>query len=193
MKQSANTKLSGWMWVIAALLLSLVIWVRYLDPDVITHARNNVYDVYQVLKPREYQPVPVRVVDIDEESLAEFGQWPWPRGLVAKLVDRLTELGAAVIAFDILFSEPDRLSPNELIQSLNINNDTLTAMIKTLPNGDELLAASMNRSPIVLGIGSTEKSSQFKPKAIAGFAHAGANPEHLVKQYPAAIGKPPSS
>src|SRR5471032_351895 len=52
--------------------------------------------------------VPVIIVDIDDASFSELAlQWPWPRGLHAKLVDALHEAGASVIAFDILFSEPD--------------------------------------------------------------------------------------
>src|SRR5580704_1007241 len=53
--------------------------------------------------------VPVVIVAIDEASFSEINeQWPWPRGLHAKLVDALREAGAAVIAFDIMFAEPDR-------------------------------------------------------------------------------------
>jgi adenylate cyclase len=51
----------------------------------------------------------VAIVVVDEASLAAHGQWPWPRDVLARLVTRLTDAGAAAIAFDILFSEPDRL------------------------------------------------------------------------------------
>ena len=50
------------------------------------------------------------VVDIDEESLARYGQWPWPRYRVAQLLERVRDLGAAAVALDIVFAEPDRTS-----------------------------------------------------------------------------------
>ena len=55
--------------------------------------------------------LPVRVVDIDEDSLKAVGQWPWPRTVLADLVDKLAAGGAAAIGFDIVFPEPDRMSP----------------------------------------------------------------------------------
>lgn len=50
----------------------------------------------------------IAVVAVDDPSIAAIGQWPWPRDVVARLVDRLRELGAAVVALDVLFPEPDR-------------------------------------------------------------------------------------
>src|SRR5690606_4282660 len=94
--------------VIAGLTL-----LRAADPYALQVARETSFDVFQQLRPREAPPdLPVRIVDIDEASLAELGQWPWPRFTMATLASRLTELGAAAIAFDLLFSEPDRLSPS---------------------------------------------------------------------------------
>ncbi len=57
----------------------------------------------------------VLIVDIDERSLAEmageFGRWPWPRDTLATLLAHAERQGAAAIVFDILFADPDRLSP----------------------------------------------------------------------------------
>jgi adenylate cyclase len=65
-----------------------------------------------------YDPrLPVRIVAIDDESLERLGQWPWPRTLVAGLVDRLAAAGAAVVAFDVVFAEPDRSSPERVLPS----------------------------------------------------------------------------
>jgi adenylate cyclase len=47
------------------------------------------------------------IVAIDEKSLSEIGRWPWPRTVMARLVDRLKAHGARVIGFDVIFSEPD--------------------------------------------------------------------------------------
>ena len=53
--------------------------VRWMDPDGLKIARFLVFDQYQQILPREYEPAPVRVIAIDEESLQRYGQWPWPR------------------------------------------------------------------------------------------------------------------
>lgn len=71
-----------------------------------------VIDNFQKAKPRDYDPsLPVRIVSIDTESLERFGQWPWPRPYFGEIVRQLSALGAAAIAFDVLFAEPDRTSP----------------------------------------------------------------------------------
>ena len=87
-------RLRGRRWleiVIPCLLLVAAVLVCNRQPAVLTHMQNLVWDNYQRSKPRIYQPLPVRIVDIDEDSLARLGQWPWPRTEVARLVDRLTE------------------------------------------------------------------------------------------------------
>lgn len=95
--------------------LSLVLFVRWLDPGVVSVARFLVFDQYQRWQPRVYEPAPVRVISIDEDSLAKLGQWPWPRHYIAQLIDNLTVMGAATIAFDIIFAEPDRTSPDTVL------------------------------------------------------------------------------
>ncbi|MEO0391897.1 MAG: adenylate/guanylate cyclase domain-containing protein [Pseudomonadota bacterium] len=80
-------------------------------------ARQN-FDFYLRQVPREPdENWPVKIVDIDESSLAAIGQWPWPRVILADLVDRLTAMGARVIVFDMVFAEPDRTSPDSIIQT----------------------------------------------------------------------------
>jgi adenylate cyclase len=93
-----------------ALLVALLV-LRIADPAPIEELRLRTFDIFQILEPREATQRPVVIVDIDEDSLRKLGQWPWPRTRVAELVTRLTEAGALVIGFDVVFSEPDRLSP----------------------------------------------------------------------------------
>ena len=68
--------------VIGAVLLLL-------DPPMLQTLRQSVFDQYQRIQPRVYQPAPVRIIDIDEESLAKIGQRPWPRSRIADMVERL--------------------------------------------------------------------------------------------------------
>jgi adenylate cyclase len=98
-------------------------------------------------------PVPV-IIDLDEASLREYGQWPWPRYLVADLLDALKEYGVAAIGLDIMFSEADRSSPERLRTSLRRDRGAVLNL-DGLPPGlrdfDGLLAGSLRRSPAVLG------------------------------------------
>lgn len=65
------------------------------------------YDLLTVLTAPEKSALPITIIGIDEASFAHLGQrWPWSRRLHAKLIDRLSASGAAVIAFDVIFSEP---------------------------------------------------------------------------------------
>ena len=50
----------------------------------------------------------VAIVAVDDRSLSELGQWPWPRDLIARLVDRIRQSGATAVVLDMLLAEPDR-------------------------------------------------------------------------------------
>src|SRR3954471_22472015 len=86
-------------------LLIGIAMLRVADPPPIEELRVRTFDTFQLLDPRVKTARPVRIVDIDEKSLAKYGQWPWPRTRVADLIASLTRAGAIVIAFDVLFSE----------------------------------------------------------------------------------------
>src|SRR5215475_14852896 len=84
--------------LVALLVLLNALLLRAIDPDALIRLRELAFDSYQRLKPRVVpDDLPVRIVDIDEAALAEYGQWPWPRELLVRLVDQLREQGAAVI------------------------------------------------------------------------------------------------
>src|SRR3546814_8999095 len=94
----------------------------------------------QLANPRQPVAEPVVSVDIDEERLAAVGQWPWPRIEVARMVDRLRLAGAAAIAFDVVFPEPDRTSPGVYADSLSNVEAGVVEALRALPNNDEVLA-----------------------------------------------------
>ena len=104
---------------ICVLLLLALVPLRILDPAPLEEIRLRTFDFYQSLQPRETESRPVVIVDIDEASLKDIGQWPWPRTIVADLVTQLTPLGAVAIGFDIIFAEPDRQSSLHLGPKFN--------------------------------------------------------------------------
>jgi adenylate cyclase len=161
--------------IVAGLVaLAAALALRWADPGVLQLARHLVFDRYQIWQPREYHPAPVRVISIDEESLKRLGQWPWPRHYIARMLDNLTGLGAAAIAFDVIFSEPDRTSPSRILADWSVapaHRQSLEAMMTDLPDHDALLATSISHSPTVLGmILQPGQSDPFPFTRRAGFA-----------------------
>ena len=130
--------------------------VLWEDMPIIGAMRLAWLDGYQELSPRERRSAPAVIVAIDEESLRRFGQWPWPRNLVARLFDRIAEARPAAIGVDILFSEPDRLSPEWIAPSVADADPRLAERLARLPRHDATLAASIRAAPIVLGIAGLE-------------------------------------
>ena len=61
---------------IALTFVFAMLAIRVVDPSIVKELRNSAFDRYQQIKPREYTPQPVRIIDIDEESLRRYGQWP---------------------------------------------------------------------------------------------------------------------
>jgi adenylate cyclase len=153
--------------IVAALTI-----LRASDPRPLKLIREATFDEYQRIAPRSFENLPVRVIDIDEASLRQFGQWPWPRDRIAELVNRLSGMGAAAIAFDILFAEPDRLSPRTVIRDVPGIDPSLLAQ---LPDNDEIFAQSIAGNPVVLGFGLSNEGN-YRPQVKAGFAFTGEIP-----------------
>jgi adenylate cyclase len=149
--------------------------LRVFDPPPIEELRVRTFDTFQVIAPRIKAARPVTVVDIDEKSLSELGQFPWPRTRIADLVTTLAQLGAVVIAFDIVFPEPDRLNPDAAANTIpNLDEETRTKL-RSLPSNDQILADAISKSRVVLGesglpfvVAEFDKSLPLPPLAMKG-------------------------
>jgi adenylate cyclase len=168
-----------------------------------TDLQNLVFDNYQRLSPRIYDPAsPVRIIDIDDESLKRYGrQWPWPRTELATIVDFLKEHGALAIGFDFLFAEPDQMGIGELIRG-EPRERALALIARELDkNGtyDEAFAKSLAGAPVILGAalvngtgearsGQAQGEDQAPLPVKAGFSHAGDDPLLFLHGFQASIG-----
>ena len=133
--------------VMAALLA-----VQFQDPLLRTRIRDLSFDQMQKLHPGQYaDDIPVRVIAIDDPSLAAVGQWPWPRTVMAQIVDQLTALGASVVVMDVFLAEPDRTSP-EQVKQFWPDNAQLDALLERFPSHDQMLAESFARGRVVAGV-----------------------------------------
>jgi adenylate cyclase len=173
--------------VCIVLLLALVP-LRILDPRPLQEVRLRTFDMFQVLRPREQTIRPVVIVDIDEASLKEIGQWPWPRTVVADLVSRISQLGAVAIGFDIVFAEPDRMSPSVAAESFRGLDDETRAKLGSLPSNDEVLGDAIKQSGRVIvgqaGAATPEPRTQEEMALQTGFAVIGPNPAPYLVTFP---------
>jgi adenylate cyclase len=168
------------VYLIALAISALAVFpAAFTQPRLLDDLRNLVFDSFQRASPRPYDPeTPVRVVGIDEESLAAFGQWPWPRTRMAELTDRLAALGASAIVFDYMFAEPDRTSVETILATIpndNLRRDVSRALAKT-PTNDQTFARSIASAPVVLGMTLSPSGRAAEAPKKAGFVTAGDDP-----------------
>ena len=167
-------------------VIAFLLVLRAADPYPVTAMRLAYFDYLQRLAPREFrEDLPVRVLDIDEESLAQYGQWPWPRTEIARITDRLFELGAAAVAFDVLFAEPDRYSPSRLTSNPAFANVLAAVPDSLLVDNDTVFANSISGRPVVLGVAVRTDSAGIQPKPKAGVVQIGERPADALVQVPA--------
>lgn len=133
------------------LLLGAILALRIADPGPVQKLRNTAFDIFQQLHPRAPQQVPVTIIDIDDPSLEAYGQWPWPRSRVAELVIRAFEAGAVALAFDIIFAEPDRLSPHAIAQDNPDLPEEVRQRLSALPDNDAELARAIAMTRVIVG------------------------------------------
>src|ERR1700704_4855214 len=153
--------------------------VRVADLAPIEELRVRTFDTFQLIEPRVKTARPVAIVDIDEASLARLGQWPWPRTRIADMVANLTRLGAVVIAFDVVFSEPDRLNPDAAADTFRDLDDEIRAKLRALPSNDKIFADAIGASRVVLGESGLpeELTALDKTLPVTGLAMLGEEPQ----------------
>jgi adenylate cyclase len=171
---------------LCVVLLFALLFLRVGNPGPLEELRLRTFDLFQVIKPRIATQRPVVIIDIDEDSLRKYGQFPWPRTLIADMVTRLTQLGVAAIAFDIVFAEPDRLSP-ALAANLyrDLDEDTRNKL-RALPSNDQVLAGAIKKSRVVLGeTGLPVSVPQMEGQPpIGGIAALGGDPSNVLFKFP---------
>lgn len=146
-------------------VLSLTLGLKLSGAPLIESFSNKTFDAFQTFRPRRYEPLPVRVIDIDQDSIDRIGDWPWPRDRVARLIERLSENGVSTIALDIVFPGPDKSS---------VRND-------------QALAAAMRKANVVTGFALTARAGGTELAPKAGFATMGDSPLSYLPGYSGVI------
>ena len=135
--------------IIMAILFGLI---RIADPEVVQVLRLKYFDVLQKKYPRvtDGQTYSV-IVDIDEKSLREIGQWPWPRTVLAELFEKSKSAGMLVLGLDVLFAEKDRTSPELISRDIKERNPEIAELLEKLPSNEFVAMEAMKKFPIIIG------------------------------------------
>ncbi len=182
-------------WTLPAAALACVLFLQVSSFSWIVWIQHRAFDAFQQLKPREYSDAGVRIIDLDDESLARLGQWPWPRTQVARLEKKLQDLGASVTAYDIFFSEPDRTSPRRIAASWPSTPEfaALRERVAKLPDHDDILASALREGKAVLGCALTgERNAVAVPQKTA-ITYMARTPDDrpMIRDYPGAVSNLP--
>jgi adenylate cyclase len=164
----------------------IVVVFGFIEPPILRDLGNLVFDNYQRLAPRGWDPgAPVRIVDVDDESLKRVGQWPWPRSTFATIVTRLGELGAAAVAFDIVWSEPDERSPESFVRLLPTTpgRTMLERELGEVKPNDVSLAEALRGPPSVLGALPSDAIGAAPFPIKFGLAAAGDDPRRFLPAF----------
>ena len=174
---------------VCLVLLFALVPLRIVDPRPLRELRLRTFDLFQVLRPRQQTSRPVVIVDIDEASLRELGQWPWPRTVVADLVKRLHQLGAVAIGFDVVFAEPDRTSPSMLAKSFPGLDAEMREKLAELPSNDQILADAIKGARVVVGQSVSAVRSAKPPTdpPQTGVATLGPDPSRFLDHWPSLL------
>jgi adenylate cyclase len=175
-------------------MFALAVVFGLMRPRVLDDLGNFVFDTWQRTEPRTFErDGPVRILAIDEASLSELGQWPWPRTRLAEATRRLAGLGAAAISFDIIFNEPDRTSAENMVAALPTRDlrETLSAHLGGAETNDQAFAGALGEAPAVLSASLLPVALPQEPAPKAGFAYAGDNPEQFIIGFEGAAGPLP--
>lgn len=152
-----------------AFFATVVLYAFWWNSPILETFDHKLYDLLAVSNEKPPLSQATVIVQIDEKSLEVLGQWPWPRVVIAELLEKIASMNPAATAVDVIFSEPDRTSPSELGKFYTdfFHLDThLSGIPDTLKDNDRLLADRISKMNFVLPVffdpsGSVQKSDFF--------------------------------
>ena len=152
------------------------------------------FDACQTFAPREPKSEPAVVVEIDQKSLKAIGQWPWPRSVMAELVEAIHRHKPAALALDILMPEVDASSPERLLARAQKGDAALAAALAGRPSNDAVLASALAESKAVLAVagmtaatGMPLRAAPFTVHDARGSDPAAATRSLELARYPGAL------
>ena len=176
--------------ILPGLVLVLSLAVSIYDPQGAgSYLRNQVFDLYQRILPREAGPEGPHAVyiDIDAETAKTYGAWPWPRKRLDDLASRVKNAGAEAILIDMPLADRDPTSTAELMRlwaplQTERNLDGLGSSLTRVPNYDRQLTALLASTPSVVSFvpGKTAFQNAHDPLRRAAITPQGGDPRHYM-------------
>ena len=148
------------------------------------------FDACQRLAPRARVSAPAVIVDVDGKSLASYGQWPWPRTLLARLLNQVLATGPAAVGIDIVMPEPDRFSPGQLRALIPALAPDLAERLQAMPSNDAVFAGALRGRPVVLGVAGVDgagENASGAPARAAPLRAAGGDPTPHLRRFDALL------
>ena len=172
----------------AAILAVLLALSLFPSLPTLSQLRMALFDAYQKVAPRVRTSAPAIIVAIDEKSLSRLGQWPWPRTVVAQLIEAIAKHAPAAIGVDVLMPEPDRMSPGSIAGLIEELDPNLAERLARLPSNDSILAMALQRYPVALGVaGIEQKTSADTNQRAAPFRIRGNDPTPHLRHFAATL------
>ena len=129
---------------VALVLGSILTLFYFFSPKALESIDNRLRDSFFTIRGEIPNTDNIVIVDIDEKSLKELGQWPWSRNKVAKILENLTKSDVGLISFDMVFPESDNSSPHKIFKKYNIQRENT-------PNYDLEFSQTIANTPTILG------------------------------------------
>ena len=120
--------------------------IRIGNSDTVKTLRYKTWDKFQTIHPREIVSDSVTVVNITEGDLKTYGQWPWPRHIMAMLHAKIADAGAILVNYNILFAEADRMSGVEYLKSMPMTNELREQLGQVLLDTDGVFSIVLKES-----------------------------------------------
>ncbi len=155
---------------ISTLIAGAFSLLLYFSPTSLEKFNNNFIDSFFSFRGVKTVSKDITIIDIDEKSLKQLGQWPWSRDKIAKIIQNLADAKMGILGFDMVFAEKDRTSPKNILKDLNIS-------IKA-KDYDKILADTLKSSPTILGFVfnlETNSTNNKPPLQNAIFSQVGLN------------------
>jgi len=136
--------------------------------------------------PRERQSFPVTIIEIDEASLKQVGQWPWPRNITAELIMATGSYNPLAIALDFYMPEPDQTSPSVIAKNLPPGYEDIAEELSKLPTNEDILAEALLSTPSILGAAgfNFETMTTSKGMRVIPPVSVGGDATPFVRQFP---------
>ena len=136
------------IWIVLVTVM-IGVGLRVYDVEPLKILRLKTFDYYQKIQPRTVTSNHFVIVEITEQDLKQYGQWPWNRNFIADIHQRIINQKANTVQYNILFSEADRLNASSFVETQKLPKE-LREKLLLIPDNDQMLAQFFNISDAVL-------------------------------------------